>query len=192
MKGSNFTKRIIQLIIVGGLFMFILYRSYQTDNIFANFFYLILSVLEIILLSNVISENFIKFKRNKKIQSLAPTFVAFFLIFSTLSLYIYYETLENSKTYIHAYGNGLIIDLKENGNYIIKSGSWGDRTHHYGTYTKSDSIIYLDKKIFGKIKITGEFKQGKIYIDKEKVSENVLFETYKSKTFKNADYFYIE
>jgi len=185
-------KRIIQLTIIGPLFILILYRSYHVDNIFAVFFYLILGFFEIVLLSKIIPENFKSFKKNKKMYNLVPSFFAFLIVFSILGLYLYYENLENSKTYIYARGNGLIIDLKENGNYIIKSGSWGERTHHYGTYTKSDSIIYLDKKILGKIKITGEFKQGKIYIDKEKVTENVLFESYRSKTFENANYYYIK
>lgn len=130
MKNIFSNKSIIQLIIIGGLFMLILYRSYHVDNIFAIFFYLILGVLEIILLSKVISENLTEFKKNKKAKSLIPTFTAFFIIGLTISLYIYYENLERSKTYVHAAGNGLIIDLKENGKYIIRSGSWGERIHH--------------------------------------------------------------
>ena len=107
------------------LFMFILYKSYQVDNIFAVFFYILLGILDIILVSKVISENLAEF--NGKTKSLVPTFIAVFTIFSILGLYIYYENLERSKTFIHAVGNGLIIDLKENGNYIIRSGSWGGR-----------------------------------------------------------------
>lgn len=192
MKDINPNKRIIELIIIGGLFMFILYRSYHVDNIFAVFFYLILGVLEIILLSKVISENFREFKKSKRVKSLIPTFTAFFIICVTISLYVYYENLERSKTYIHAVGNGLIIDLKENGKYIIKSGSWGGRIHHYGNYKIEDCIIVLDKNKFGKINISGELKQGKIYIDKEKLSENVLFQTKKNKILENTDYFYID
>jgi hypothetical protein len=192
MKEKNNNKRVIQLLIVGGLFFFILYRSYQVDNIFAIFFYLILGILEIILLSKVITENFNEFKKSKKIKSLIPTFLAFFLIFSNLSLFIYYENLEKSKTYIHAVGNGLIIDLKENGTYIIKSGSWGGRIHHYGNYQQKDSIIHLDKNKFGKIIISGEFKLGKIHVDKENISENVLFQTMKGKIIETSDYFYIK
>jgi len=191
MAEKNQTKRIIQLTIVGGLFIFILYRSYQADNVFAPFFYIILGVLEIILLSNVIPENFKIFKKHKNIYNLLPTFLASVIILFTLGLYLYYESLENSKTYIHASGNGLIIDLKEDGKYIIKSGSWGGRTHHYGNYKINDSIIFLDNKKFGKINISGQFKQGKIYIDKEKISENVLFQTKKNKILENTEYFYI-
>lgn len=189
---DNTNKRITQLTIVGGLFMFILYGSYQVDNIFAIFFYLILGILEIILLSKVIPENFREFKKSKKAQSLIPTFVAFFIIFATLGLYIYYENLEKSKTYIYARGNGLIIDLKENGKYIIKSGSWGGRIHHYGNYKRKDSIIILDKNKFGEINISGEFKQGKIYIDKENISENVLFQIKKNEIIENEKLFFIK
>lgn len=172
--------------------MFILYKSYQVDNIFAVFFYIILGILEIILVSKVISENLAEFKKNKKIKSLIPTLIAVFTIISTLGLYIYYEKLEKSKTYIHAVGNGLIIDLKENGNYIIRSGSWGGRIHHYGHYVKKDSIIKLDKNKFADIEISGEFKLGKIHIDKEKKSENVLFQTNKNEIIENAELFYID
>jgi hypothetical protein len=192
LKEKNQTKRIIQLIIVGGLFMFVLYKSYQVDNIFTVFFYIILGILEVILVSKVISENLAEFKKNKKIKSLIPTLIAVFTIFSTLGLYIYYEKLEKSKTYIHAVGNGLIIDLKENGNYIIRSGSWGGRVHHYGNYIKKDSIIKLDKNKFADIEISGEFKVGKIYIDKENKSENVLFQTNKNEIIENAELFYID
>lgn len=171
----------IQLIIVGGLFILILYKSYQVDNIFAVFFYILLGILEIILLSKVLPENLAEFRKNRKVKSLFPTFIAVFTIFSILGLYIYYENLEKSKTYIHALGNGLIIDLKEDGKYIIKSGSWGGRIHYYGNYKKMDSIIILDKKKFADIEISGEFKIGKIYIDKENRSENVLFQTHKNR-----------
>lgn len=172
--------------------MFILYKSYQIDNIFAIFFYILLGILEVILLSKVIPENLAEFKKNKKTKSLIPTFIAVFTILSILGLYIYYENLEKSKTYIHAVGNGLIIDLKENGKYIIKSGSWGGRVHHYGNYQKKDRIIMLDKKKFTDIEISGEFKLGKIYIDKENTSENVLFQTNKNKIIENAEFFYID
>ena len=192
MREKNQTIRIIQLIIVGGLFIFILYKSYQVDNIFAIFFYIILGILEIILLSKVLPENLAEFKKNKKVKSLFPTFIAAFTIFSILGLYIYYENLEKSKTYIHAVGNGLIIGLKEDGKYIIKSGSWGGRIHHYGNYKKKDSIIILDKRKFADIEISGEFKIGKIYIDKENRSENVLFQTQKNEIIENADLFYID
>ena len=185
------TKRIIQLTIVGGLFIFILYRSYQADNLFAPFFYIILGVLEIILLSNVIPENFKIFKKHKNIYNLFPILLASFIILFTLGLYLYYENLENSKTYIHASGNGLIIDLKEDGKYIIKSGSWGGRTHHYGNYKINDSIIFLDNKKFGKINISDQLKQGKIYIDNEKISDNVLFQIKENKIIENTDWFYI-
>ena len=188
---DNTNKRIIKLTIVGGLFMFILYESYQFDNIFAIFFYVILGIIEIILLSKVIPENLREFKKSKKAQSLIPTFIAFFIICLTFGIYIYYENLERSKTYIYARGNGLSIDLKENGKYIIKSGSWGGQTHHYGNYKRKDSIIILDKNKFGKINISGEFKQGKIYIDKENKNENVLFQTKKNKIIENTDCFYI-
>ena len=182
----------VQLIIIGGLFMFILYKSYQVDNIFAVFFYIILGIIEIILLSKVIPENLADFKKSKKVKSLIPTFIAAFSIFSILGLYIYYENLEKSKTYIHAVGNGLIIDLKENGKYIIKSGSWGGRIHHYGNYKKKDNLITLDKKKFADIEISGEFIKGKIYIDKENRSENVLYQTQKNEIIENADIFYID
>ena len=172
--------------------MFILYKSYQVDNIFAVFFYIILGILEIILVSKVIPENFAEFKANKNAKSLIPTFVAVFTIFSILGLYIYYENLEKSKTFIHAVGNGLIIDLKENGNYIIRSGSWGGRIQHYGSYIKKDSIIKLDKNKFANIKISGEFKLGKIYIDKENKSEKVLFQTNRNEIIENAELFFID
>ncbi|KFF05840.1 hypothetical protein [Flavobacterium reichenbachii] len=190
MQEKNQTKRIMQLTIVGGLFLFILYRSYHADNIFAVFFYSILSVLEIFLLSNVIPEDCNNFKKNRKIQTLIPTFLAFIIIFLNLGLYLYYENLQNSKTYIQANGNGLHIDLKEDGKYIIRSGSWGGRISYYGNYKTEYGIIHLDKNKFGKINISGAFKQGKIYIDKEKSTKNVLFETERNKIIEHTNYFY--
>ncbi|WP_264520643.1 hypothetical protein [Flavobacterium sp. N1994] len=189
MKAQNQNKRIIQLTIVGGLFFFILYKSYQVDFIFAVFFYIVFGILEIILLSKVIPEDLEAFKKNRNARSLLPSFLAAFTIFSILGLYLHYENLEQSKTYIHAVGNGLIIDLKEDGKYIIKSGSWGGRVHHYGNYKIQDSIIKLDKNRFATIEISGEFKIGKVYIDKENNSEKVLFQTKKNEIIENADFF---
>lgn len=74
------------------------------------------------------------------------TFNAVFTIFSIVSLYIYYKNLEKSKTFIHAVGNGLVIELKENGNYIIRSGSRGRRIHHYGNYIREGQYDKARKK----------------------------------------------
>ena len=191
MQEKKQTKRIMQLTIVGGLFLFIIYRSYHVDNIFALFFYSILGILEILLLSNVIPEDFTDFKKNRKIQTLIPTFLAFIIIFLNLGVYLYYENLQNSKTYIQASGNGLNIDLKEDGKYIIKSGSWGGRISYYGNYKKEDGIIHLDKNKFGKINISGAFKQGKIYLYKDNISENLLFQIRKNKIIESEDLFLI-
>jgi hypothetical protein len=70
--------------------------------------------------------------------------------------------------------------LKENGNYIIRSGSWGGRIHHYGNYIKKDNMIKLEKNKFGAIEISGELKLGKIYNNKENRSEN-FFKLIKTK-----------
>ena len=73
-------------------------------------------------------------------------------LISTLSIFYilcHFEYKLNKETFIKANQHGVYLDLKKDGTYIIKSGSWASKKHYYGDfiYSAKDSIITLDKNI---------------------------------------------
>ena len=71
-------------------------------------------------------------------------------IFSVLTLvpivliYLHYQRKLNVPTLIKAQRHGVYADFKNDGTYIIKSGSWASRSHFYGKYILHDSIIQIE------------------------------------------------
>lgn len=115
-----------------------LYFSYQIDNIFSWFIYLIFGVIVLI--------QFFHMLKNRDLYSIIVSFC------STLPLFIiygYFECKINKESFLNANNHGVYIDLKIDSTYIIKSGSWGSKKHYYGLYKYDikDSIIILDKNI---------------------------------------------
>ncbi|MEO1032685.1 MAG: hypothetical protein AAFX55_14830 [Bacteroidota bacterium] len=155
-------KRIIILSIIGILFGFVLYYSYQYDNLFRTFIYLILGVLWIFIFFKTIQENSASFKKSKKVVNYFPTLIGIILIVINFGIYIHFESKLNLPTLIKAQNHGVYADFKKNGEFIIKSGSWATKVHQYGTYTLEENVITVDKLKFDDVLVSNRFKISSI------------------------------
>ena len=148
--------KIFVLTISGILFAYILFESYHYDNIFQIFFYLIFGGIGLYIFYNGIFDNLEIFKRTKELKSYYLTFMGVFLIILNLGIFSYYEIKINAKTLLKV-NQAVYADFKENGSYIIKTGSWASKQHFYGKYHIKDSLIILDKNYFDEFLVTNKF-----------------------------------
>ena len=150
------TKKIL-ITISGILFAYILFQSYHFDNIFQIFFYIILGGIGLYILFNGVFNDIEKYKKTKKIKSYSITLIGTFMVILNVGIYIYYEIKLNSQSLLKAENHGVYVDLKKNGEYIIKSGSWASKKHFYGEFYIKDSVITLDKKYFDNVLVTNRY-----------------------------------
>ncbi|MEG0931773.1 hypothetical protein [Algoriella sp.] len=114
------------------------YFSYQYDNIFAIFIYIIFGIISLFQFLNII--------KSKHKIGIGISLLSFLTI---ISIYSFFEDMINENSFLKANMHGTYIDLKNNNTYIIKSGSWASKIHYYGKYNFNaiDSVITLDKNI---------------------------------------------
>ena len=154
--------KIFILTISGILFAYILYNSYHSDNLFQIFFYIILGGIGLFILFNGIFSDIEKYKKTKELESFYVTLIGTFLVILNFGIFSYYEIKLNSPTLLKAENHGVYADFKKNGDYIIKSGSWGSKEHFYGKYSIKDSLIKVDRKKFDDVLVTDKFVIRKI------------------------------
>jgi hypothetical protein len=150
-------KRIISLSIIGILFAIVLYYSYQFDNLFRIFFYLILGILFTVVFYKTALENHTEYKNTNKKNSYLPILIGIGFILLNIGIYIHFENKLNLPSLIKAQNHGVYADFKENGEYIIKSGSWATKIHQYGTYKLEDNIIIVDNLKFDDVLVSNRF-----------------------------------
>ncbi|RCW89707.1 hypothetical protein [Winogradskyella arenosi] len=150
-------KRITSLSIIGILFAIVLYYSYQFDNLFRIFFYLILGISFSVIFYKTIIGNYTDYRNNKKAISYLPTSIGIGFILLNFGIYYHFEKKLNLPSLIKAQNHGVYADFKENGEYIIKSGSWATKVHQYGTYKLEDNIIIVDKLKFDDVLVSNRF-----------------------------------
>ena len=119
--------KIFSLTVVGVLFTFTLFESYQGDNILEIFLYVIFGGIGFYIFYNGVFDEIKKHKKTKELKSFRLTFTGGFFILLNFGIYFYYETKLNSPTLIIAEKNGVYADFKKDGKYIIKSGSWASK-----------------------------------------------------------------
>ena len=147
----------ILLVILGGVFAFTLYKSYFYDNIFQIFIYLLFGIPFIIVLIKSIFEETKSYKANNKLTSFSNSLIGIFILLINVGIYSYYEEKVNKPSLIKALIFGGYTDFKQNGEYVIVSGSWASRIHFYGTYKIKDSIITVDREEFDDVLTTNRF-----------------------------------
>lgn len=162
--------RIILITIIGILFTYILYSSYHFDNLFRLFFYLILGSIGFYLMLFTFIKDKEKYTTNKSLKNFLPSLYNMFYVILNLSIFYYYEYKLNLPTLLKAENHGLYACFKQNGDYIIKSGSWASKTHFYGSYKINDTIIILDKSNFDDVLST-----NKLVIRKVKNNNKIQF-----------------
>ena len=158
MTTNNKIWRIIPLTFFGSWFTYKLYKSATEDLIFDGIIFLIIGIVGLSIFIWTIRKDFQEYKQLKSLSSFLPTMTGLIFIFIISGLHFFQKSKINSPTLISAYYdgdyNGFSIDLKENGNYIMASGSPLGQSYYYGTYTIKDSIVTLDKSNIGKVLTT--------------------------------------
>ncbi len=143
MKNNNENIKIIYvrlgiLIICNLIITLTAYFSYQFDNLFAIFIYIILGIISFVQFFNIL-----RIKHNIGIG------ISLLSIMTIILTFCIFEYKINKKSFLKANMHGTYIDLKTDNTYIIKSGSWASKIHYYGKYNfdKKDSIITFDKNL---------------------------------------------
>jgi hypothetical protein len=135
----------------------VFYYSYQFDNLFRVFFYLILGITFSLVFYKTVLGNYADYQKTKKTINYLPTLIGIGFILLNFGIYIHFENKLNSPSLIKAQNHGVYADFKENGEYIIKSGSWATKVHQYGTYELKDNIIIVDKLKFDDVLVSNRF-----------------------------------
>jgi hypothetical protein len=137
--------KFIILLICSFLIEKVLYNSYHQDNILAIFMYGILGVIWLYCFCIIIKDAVNKNKTQHTFLSFWEMFISVFSLVPIVIILYHYESKLNVPTLLKADRHGVYADFKTNGTYIIRSGSWGSKTHFYGKYDLHDSIIELDR-----------------------------------------------
>ena len=148
--------------ICGLLFTYTLFQSYHFDNIFEIFIYIILGAIILFIFFNVLFNNKKKYKNIKNLKSYSLILVGIILVIVNLGIFTFYEIKLNALTLLKTQNHGVYADFKQDGTYIIKSGSWGSRKHFYGKYSIEDSIIKVDRKTFDDVLVSNTFVIRKV------------------------------
>ena len=123
----------------------VLYGSYHHDNIFEIFLYGGAGLLWLICFYNIIRNELKNSDTPSKLRKHWMSFVSVCSLVPIILIFLYYQRILNSPTFIKAQRHGVYADFKTDGTYIIKSGSWASKIHVYGKYTLHDSIIEIDR-----------------------------------------------
>jgi hypothetical protein len=101
-----------------------------------------------------LSEQFFGIGRNKltkEIVEYIPTITGLCFILFIIGIFYYQDRRASAPTLLRVFYdggfNGVSIDFKVDGNYILANGSGLGQSYFYGTYVIADSIITLDKNI---------------------------------------------
>jgi hypothetical protein len=147
--------RILILIIIGGLILYKLYKSFQSDLLFDFFIYLFLGFIGFVNYAWTIYKDYTSYLKSRSLTSFIPSLIGFLLIMSIIGLQELKNHKMNASSLMQAYYNGdlsgIDIDLKKDGSYIISNGNWGGMDYFYGKYSIQDSIIRLDKPNIDKV-----------------------------------------
>lgn len=150
------------LIFFGIAFTFTLYSSYHYDNILSIILFIIFGAFIIYHFYNNLFDENGSYKTINELKKSAPFVFGTLIIISNLAIYSFYEFKINAETLLKAENHGVYADFKKNGEYIIKSGSWGSKKRFYGKYILKDNLIIVDRKYFDEVLTTDKFLIRKI------------------------------
>jgi len=156
MKILNNIFRILTIIILGSIYAFVLFNSFQKDNLFSIFIYIIIGIIGLPFYYKTILKDKFDYLEKKTLACYLPTIVGVIFIAINIGIYLNFKIKEYKPTLVKAENHGLYADFKKNRTYIIKSGSWASKTHFYGTYSIKDSLIILDKTDYDKVLLTNK------------------------------------
>ena len=187
----NYKSNIYILIFCGIIFTYILYKSFHYDNIFAIFFYVIFGGIGIYTFFNGIFSDIESYTKQKTLKSFNLTFFGVFFIVVNILIFAYYEIKRNSQSILEAENHGVYFYFNKTGEYIIRSGGYGDGKTFYGKYSIIDSIITLDKKYYDDVLVTNRYVirniiNAKGYDDSDKTKKYLIEIDKKGAEIKNS------
>jgi hypothetical protein len=140
--------RSLPLVILGGLVLYIQYKSFHVDLMYNFFIFLVLGIFGYILFFWAIYKDYKSYIKHKSLTCFIPTLTGILLIISIVGLQKFMNNKMSSPSILEAYYKGNLsdigIDLKVDGSYIISKGGFGGVNYFYGKYKIKDSIITLD------------------------------------------------
>lgn len=146
------------VIIFGIAFAYVLYASYNHDNIFRHSFFLVFGLIVLYASYKNLFDLAGSYKSRKTLRNDYIFISGIIVILINVSIFGFYELKLHSKTLLKASNHGLYADFKKNGQYIIKSGSWASKIHFYGNYKLQNSIIILDRPYLDEILTSEKLK----------------------------------
>lgn len=186
MEKSEKYWRLIPIVLIGTVLIYRLYNSIFEVLLYDNLINFSTALVGVIITLWTITKDFKEFKKLRAITCFMPSMTGVFIIITLASINHYKSIKQNSSTFLIAEHegpyNGITIDLKRNGNYMISYGSFGGQSNYYGTYAIEDSIITLDKFISEEaIKIKYfRIKKLKSELDMDTTYQYYLFQTDKN------------
>lgn len=136
--------------IFGSWFAFQLSKSSNSDSFLDGLLFLFIGVVGLLLFIRTIFRDTKEYSMTKEIAEFVPTITGLCFIVVILSIFYYQNRRANAPTLLRVFYdggfNGVSIDFKVDGSYILANGSGLGQSYFYGTYVLADSIITLDKE----------------------------------------------
>lgn len=148
-------------------------RSWYRSDFISDFVEIILSILYLLLLIISVVWSFNEYKKRKKRIVFLPIFIGILIISFVFIVKrdIYQEFNKSSliKVYYDGDYNGVSVDFKQDGTYIINNYVIGFNEYEYGNYTIKDDSIFLKANEIGLQKLVFQKKADQIFlIDNDK------------------------
>lgn len=129
----------------------IVYRLNKTIEFFGLIMFLFLAIIGLIIFFISLSSDIKQFRKDKKPVSLRPSVigVVFILIVSwqTTKIFSKFNRPTLIKIFYDGDYNGLGIDFKTNGTYILESSAVGISDYTFGSYKMKGNSIILDEHV---------------------------------------------
>lgn len=141
--------RMIPLVISGSWFAFQLHKSFREFSLTDGILLLFIGVTGLIFFLRTIFRDRKEYKETRDISEYIPTITGLCFILCISAMAYYQDKRMSAPTLVSAFYdggfNGVSIDFKVDGNYILSNGSRLSQSYSYGTYVIADSVITLDK-----------------------------------------------
>jgi uncharacterized membrane protein YphA (DoxX/SURF4 family) len=142
--------RLILIVLVGGLSIYLTYKSRYHTFFFEDLVWIILMIFGLILLTGSFTQDLKTYRSSKRILGFFSTLAAvlFIIVISVMQYNIRSDFNKPSLLRVFYNGdyNGTAIDFKTDGTFIFDDSSIGISDYQYGSYRIMGNRIVIDKK----------------------------------------------
>jgi hypothetical protein len=146
---KNRIARLIPILILGPWYLYKQYYSLYESLIFEEIGFFIVGLLGVLFFIYAILKDIGKYRLYKSVFCFIPSGVGVLFLTSILSLQLYQHSIRNSETLVRSFYdggfNGVSMELKIDGTYIMANGSGLGQWFFYGTYKIENDLYVLDK-----------------------------------------------